>query len=125
MIMTAKIIVALAGGYLLTGVAVGLAFLLFQIDRQDPAARGAYAFRPLLLPGLALLWPVVLLRWRFQPPARAAVTVIWHKRAHRGIWAAMALFILVTLGLAASIRPTKLPEQPSLRIGLAAAGFVV
>jgi hypothetical protein len=29
----------------------------------DPAARGAYAFRPLLLPGLVLLWPLVAWRW--------------------------------------------------------------
>ena len=27
------------------------------------ASVGAYAFRPLLLPGLALLWPLVLWRW--------------------------------------------------------------
>jgi hypothetical protein len=30
----------------------------------SPASTGAYAFRPLLLPGLALLWPLVLWRWR-------------------------------------------------------------
>jgi hypothetical protein len=61
-----------------------------------------------------------VLRWTSPPSALAKVTVVHHKRAHRRIWAAMALFILVTLGLAVSIRPTKLPEQPSLRIGLAA-----
>jgi hypothetical protein len=47
------------------GVAAALAFLLFGLDRIDHGAAGAYAFRPLLLPGLILLWPVVLLRWRF------------------------------------------------------------
>jgi hypothetical protein len=46
-----------------TGLLVGLAFLVFGLDRLDPAAAGAYAFRPLLLPGLALLWPLVLWRW--------------------------------------------------------------
>ncbi len=46
------------------GLAVALAFLLIGFDRVDPAARGAYAVRPLLLPGLVLLWPLVAWRWR-------------------------------------------------------------
>ena len=50
--------------WLAAGLVVGLWFTIFAIGRIDPAARGAYAFRPLLLPGLALLWPVVLWRWR-------------------------------------------------------------
>lgn len=45
------------------GALVGLAFLLAGIDRVEPAARGGFAFRPLLLPGLVLLWPLVLWRW--------------------------------------------------------------
>jgi hypothetical protein len=49
--------------YLAIGVVVGVAFLFLGIDRVDPAARGSYAFRPLLLPGLALLWPFVGVRW--------------------------------------------------------------
>jgi hypothetical protein len=124
MITVAKVITALAGGYLLTGLAVGLAFLLFRIERQDPAARGAYAFRPLLLPGLALLWPIVLLRWMSGPPPGPATTVVRHKRAHRVIWAAMALLLVITIGLAASIRPAKLPEQPSRRLSQAAGSVV-
>ena len=40
------------------------AMLSNLIEAIDPVARGAYAFRPLLLPGLALLWPLVLRRWR-------------------------------------------------------------
>jgi len=46
------------------GALVALAFLVFGFDRVDPAARGAYAVRPLLVPGLVLLWPLVLERWR-------------------------------------------------------------
>ena len=60
----AEIVLALIGGYATAGLLVGLAFLFRGLDRVDPAARGAYAFRPLLLPGLALLWPLVLWRWR-------------------------------------------------------------
>ena len=45
------------------GLLCGLAFILFGIGRVDPAARGAYAFRPLLLPAFALIWPLALARW--------------------------------------------------------------
>ena len=49
--------------YGIIGLIVGAAFLFLGIDRFDPAARGAYAFRPLLLPGCVLLWPFVAFRW--------------------------------------------------------------
>lgn len=60
---TAGVLVAVVGAYGAVGLVIGVAFLLFAIDRMDPAAVGAYAFRPLLLPGLVLLWPLVLRRW--------------------------------------------------------------
>jgi hypothetical protein len=57
------LILVFATGYAAVGLAVGVAFLLFGLSRRDPGSVGAYAFRPLLLPGLALLWPLVLWRW--------------------------------------------------------------
>lgn len=45
------------------GLMVAIAFLLLGFDRVDPGAKDAYAVRPLLVPGLVLLWPVVLRRW--------------------------------------------------------------
>jgi hypothetical protein len=45
------------------GGAIALGFVLVGIDRVDQAAHGAYLVRPLLLPGLILLWPIVLVRW--------------------------------------------------------------
>ncbi|MGG5822541.1 hypothetical protein [Falsiroseomonas sp. HW251] len=60
---SAEILLTAASGYGLAGLLVGLAFLLSGLDRVDPAARGAHAVRPLLLPGLVLLWPWVLWRW--------------------------------------------------------------
>jgi hypothetical protein len=47
----------------MAGAAVAVAFLLVGIDRIDAAARGSYAVRPILVPGLILLWPLVLWRW--------------------------------------------------------------
>jgi hypothetical protein len=59
----AETLVAGAETYALAGAAVALAFLLRGIERVEPAARGAHGFRPLLLPGLVLLWPWVVWRW--------------------------------------------------------------
>ncbi|MGA3004233.1 MAG: hypothetical protein ABSE20_21175 [Acetobacteraceae bacterium] len=61
--MAAAIIVDCVTAWLGIGVLVGVAFLFLGIDNVDDSARGAYAFRPLLLPGLVLLWPFVVLRW--------------------------------------------------------------
>jgi len=60
----ARVIVWIVEAYLCVGALVGLAFILFGIDRVDASAHGALAFRPLLLPGFALLWPLGLARWR-------------------------------------------------------------
>jgi len=60
----AEAVLALAAGYGGIGLVVALGFLVLGLPRVDPAARGAYAFRPLLLPGLIMLWPLVLRRWR-------------------------------------------------------------
>lgn len=50
--------------YAAIGLALGLAFLFRGIDRVTPDAKGSLAFRPLLLPGLILLWPLIAWRWR-------------------------------------------------------------
>ncbi|MEJ6391890.1 hypothetical protein V8J82_01400 [Gymnodinialimonas sp. 2305UL16-5] len=66
--------------YLAVGLVVAIAFLGYGIDRVDENARGVWIFRPLLIPGIAILWPLVLLRWialvrgnvegqgRYRPP---------------------------------------------------------
>ena len=45
------------------GLAVAAAFLLYGFDKVDPGAHDAYFVRPLLLPGIVLLWPLVVWRW--------------------------------------------------------------
>lgn len=49
--------------YLMAGGLVAALFLVFGLDRIDPSARGTFFFRPLLIPGLCLIWPLVLFRW--------------------------------------------------------------
>lgn len=58
---TAGAIIALAEIWLWIGAACAAAVVV-GLGRFEPAARGAWVFRPLLIPGLMLLWPLVL--WR-------------------------------------------------------------
>jgi hypothetical protein len=60
----ATLLLGVLASYGAAGLLVGVAFLVWGIERLDAAAVGAYGFRPLLLPGLVLLWPLVLRRWR-------------------------------------------------------------
>ncbi|EFO34133.1 conserved hypothetical protein [Roseibium sp. TrichSKD4] len=60
---TAMLLVMWVQYYLYVGAGVALVFLLFGMDRIDASAHGSYAFRPLLIPGICLLWPLVLYRW--------------------------------------------------------------
>ncbi len=48
-------------GYI--GAAISVPFLIFGIDRIDPSAHQACGFRALLIPGIVVLWPLVLWRW--------------------------------------------------------------
>ena len=59
----AELLVATVKIWGAAGALVCLAFLLFGIDRVDPSAQNAYAFRPLLIPGILVIWPLVLWRW--------------------------------------------------------------
>ena len=60
---TAQLLVWLLTIYGGIGALVAALFLFIGIDRIDEDARGSYAFRPLLIPGVIVLWPVVIARW--------------------------------------------------------------
>lgn len=63
----------LVTGYLLAGLLFGVAFVIFGVQRIDPAARTwpNPGFRMILLPGLSVFWPLFVHRWwRGLPPAR-------------------------------------------------------
>jgi hypothetical protein len=67
-------ILSFASLYLTVGIGVALV-LVHVVGRIDPAARGAYGFRLLLLPGAVLLWPLVIaltLRAFMRLPRRAS-----------------------------------------------------
>lgn len=61
----AEVVLLGVGAYTLAGVIFALAFVTRGVSRVDPAAAGAgVLFRALILPGTALLWPWLLVRWR-------------------------------------------------------------
>lgn len=104
--------------YAAVGGIVALAFLLIGLDRVDPAAAGAYAFRPLLVPGLVLLWPVVIIRWvrlvgsrRREPGMRRT-----HRAAHLRIWIGLAVVLPLILLAALSLRQNGPTEAAPVRL---------
>lgn len=60
----AELILMLVKLWLGAGALVAIVFLTFGMDQIDEDARGAYVFRPLLVPAVLLIWPLVLWRWR-------------------------------------------------------------
>lgn len=91
--------------YAACGVAAAGAFLLWGLDRTVPQARGAYAFRPLLLPGLVLLWPLVLWRWAVLASGRTTPPPGRHYRAtHRVVWTVLAVLLPALLVAALALR---------------------
>ena len=103
----------LAQAYAAIGLPTALGFLAFGLARIDPGARGAYGFRPLLLPGLVLLWPLVLVRWAIL--ARAPERGLGRRfgATHRAVWTVLAVALpLVLLGALALRQSGPLEAAP-------------
>lgn len=79
----ASLLVGLLTVYASLGLLFAAAFVWRGVDAVDPMARGAsWAFRLLVLPGSAVFWPLLLVRWAagsMAPP----VEVNAHRRAAR------------------------------------------
>ena len=110
----AAMLVTLAQLWLWAGAAVAMPFLVFGIDRIDEDARGAYIFRTLLIPGILLIWPLVLWRWWVLETGRDD----WRRRhlperaVHGRLWVAVAALIAVTLAAGLGLRQSP-PEAPA------------
>lgn len=58
------LVLILVAGYAALGLVAGVALAFVGIGRIDPvAAQSTWYFRLLVLPGLAGLWPVMLVKW--------------------------------------------------------------
>lgn len=105
------------------GAIVAAVFLTIGIDRIDEDARGAYVFRPLLIPGVLLIWPIVLWRWWQIETERAAWAARYRPvRAAYGrtvILMSIGIILIVLTGLSvrqtwpADIAPVQLTEGAS------------
>ncbi|MEO0994772.1 MAG: hypothetical protein AAFU49_13055 [Pseudomonadota bacterium] len=108
----------LASAWMWCGLAVAVVFLLWGIDRVEPNARGAYAFRPLMVPGIALLWPLVLGRWlwletgRVDPLSRHRPPRAWHGR----IWLVLSIALPAILVAGLMLRTAGPLERAPLQI---------
>ena len=61
--LCAQVIIAVVLAYLALGILFALWFVIVGVTRLDPGSRGApFAFRMLILPGVAVLWPVMLIK---------------------------------------------------------------
>lgn len=68
--MIANAIVTTTTIYLAIGIVLAPVIAFFGVSRIDPAARdGTRGFRALIMPGLAMLWPLIVVRvLRGGPP---------------------------------------------------------
>jgi hypothetical protein len=104
--VTAAFLIMLGRWWLYIGAVVAALFLTVGIDRVDEDARGAYIFRPLLIPGILLLWPLVLWRWYLLESGRDD----WAKRhlpprsAHARLWLVIGVLIPLTFVTALALR---------------------
>jgi len=107
-----------AQAYSALGAVVAAAFLWAGVSRVAPLARGSYAFRPLLVPGLVLLWPLVLWRWwRLAGSNRERVALGRRFRAtHRLVWIALAALLPLALLAALSLRQPGPLEAAPIRL---------
>lgn len=105
---TAESIIRLIEIWGIIGAIVALAFLTIGLGQIDEDARGAITFRPLLIPGILLLWPLVLWRWWVLATGRD-VWALRHtppRRTHGVVAILMTVLIAVTLVVSFSIRQT-------------------
>jgi len=90
------------------GALVAAAFLTFGIDQLDEDAQGAYVFRPLLVPGVLLIWPLVLWRWWVLADGRDEWSHRYRPKRQSHQWFALimpfAIVAIIATGL--SLRQT-------------------
>lgn len=100
------------------GLALALVFLTMGIDRVDSNSRKSFIFRPLLIPGVVVLWPLVLWRWiqiatgRDRPLARHRPP----REFHRMAWIVFACVIPAILVTGLIVRQDGPLERPSMRL---------
>lgn len=122
----AGLVLDVASAYALLGGIVAAVFVLWGVGRVSPDARGAWTFRPLIVPGVILLWPLVLWRWRVL--ARGEDAGARHRPPrHVQDLVALALAVAIPLVIATALvirqdGPHERPAVPLAKANAASGG---
>ncbi len=115
---TVEILLGFGRWWLYLGLLAAAAFLAFGLDRVDPDAKGAFVFRALLIPGLVLLWPLVLIRWLAL--ARGELDYMHKHRppraAHGRVWSVLAALIPLVFVLAMALDQPQHPDAAPVQL---------
>lgn len=96
--------------YLYAGALVAVWFIAFWIGRMDENAQGAWVFRPILIPGVLLIWPLVL--WRCLVLWRGEEKLDRHKMPRKGQeWASLAFVVAVLLIILVALNARQDPDN--------------
>ena len=101
--MSADVVLDIGRGWLGIGAVTAVAFIPFGVGRVSAGAHGAWPFRLLLIPGVLLLWPLVLWRWARVEAGRARPmpeTPPLRVQDGAALLLALAIPLILTLGLA-------------------------
>ena len=97
---TAAFLLTFAKIWMWIGAGIALVFLTIGLGRIDDDATDAFVFRVLLIPGILLIWPLVLWRWWRLERGEAFMPRYQPLLAHPH--AAMIMAVLITGALALS-----------------------
>ena len=110
--------------WMASGAVVAFALLVRGIDKIDEDARGSYPFRLLLVPGIVLLWPLVLYRWSEMEKNNSEIGLDSFKppRKNHGVFAiliavAVVVIILTAVQVKQSEPENYIPRKLSMEIG--------
>ena len=114
--MSAEALLDLALGWLGVGAVTAAAFIPLGAGRVEAGAVGAWPFRLLLIPGVLLIWPLVLWRWAQAERGRRTEVQRPLLRAQDRLGVAMALAIPLILTLGLAVRQVGPFEREAVRL---------
>ena len=114
--MPAETLLDIGRGWLGIGVVTAAAFIPFGLSRVEAGAVGAWPFRLLLIPGVVLLWPLVLWRWAQIERARRPVLHRPPLLAQHRLSVALSLTIPLIVALGLAVRQVGPFEREAVQI---------